>query len=220
MQKGLTVNHERSVRSADRDTFRVYASDEHTCAVALFCDTQGAARVTQPRSKEVLRRIRVADEEIFDERRCGKRFCLALLRSDTHQNVLAVVAHLIDEQNHNDRQSRIMHLQMWHVNELQYDVMAHKLVQPHRRATADEVTRFATHHLPLMLEQDVVARWMLFEEGHVVRIEQNDARLGTAPYFRLVVRQSTHPAKLAAMAAEKAAAAATAASSKKRKHRS
>ena len=86
-------------------------------------------------------------------------------------------------------------LQFFHIRQLQIDIVAHRMVMPHRVLKEDErVALFKLYNivtpeeqLPWIDSQDAPVKWIGAVPGDVLEILRHSDVAGTAPYYRYVV---------------------------------
>lgn len=174
-------------------------------AVALFCDytplqAGNICDCVQPTTAGVEAAMQAANAESIAL--CGsraqaarRRLRVLLLRADggtsgwRHRAEVGYLLHMIKH----DAVVRTS-AEVWHLDELQYNVLQHSRVPLHAAATPGEIATLKRVHganaleaLPLLLDSDPVARWLGFEAGVVVRISRVDSRFGNNFYYRRVV---------------------------------
>ena len=69
------------------------------------------------------------------------------------------------------------------IDELMFDPTQHTAVPLHRKATAQEISKYSADKLPLLDSCDIIARWIGFSLGTIVAIEREENEV----YFRVVV---------------------------------
>jgi len=177
-------------------------------AVALFCDqpTQGSGLAVAPTVRLVRAAIARACGDAGIECTSTKQatsinmdqdrdLAVLLLRSDTGANCRTVrgdVRQLLASVSHATG-GRVT-VELWHVRELQYNVLRLQDVPRHWLASPDEVpgSGALVEALPLMLVHDPVARAMALRVGDIVAIQRRDSRTGISMYYRRVVAAPEH----------------------------
>ena len=89
--------------------------------------------------------------------------------------------------------------QLFHLGQLQFDIVTHRKVPNHRILTAEERTAFLTQYhirdpftqMPLIDSQDMMARWIGAKPGNIVEIMRKSETAGGTPYYRLCVADVT-----------------------------
>jgi len=192
------------VNTDDRADFRLFACSETTQFVALFADFKtdevrrrrfGGTSV-QPTAIAIDTRARIADFET-QRYRLQRRLVVVLLRADTCSNSMtaptlgADARFYMDHIRFDAEMSEIIGLEMWHVDQLRIDVLAHVDVPRHRIPTAEERKKYNVKYLPLMLLDDPVARWLGFSIDDVIAIDLEDADMGRSVQLRRIVSTPT-----------------------------
>ena len=86
-------------------------------------------------------------------------------------------------------------VQLFHIRELQFDIMSHRMVVPHRILKEDErqkvfelyKTSKPEEQLPWIDSQDAMAKWYGAMPGDVLEITRHSDTGGASPYWRYCV---------------------------------
>lgn len=194
---GWAIDESRCQRTGSRQHFRLRArsSDGETQAIALFCDMPcaGSPLCTAPTVKLLAAALKLAATETgFDAAADGPVLDIILLRNDGAAHARKEVDRAVDKLWFEGKKLRA---ELWHVRDLQYNVLRHVEVPPHRLVPPGDfgtLPRGGPAALPLMLASDPVARALALRPGDVVRIDRTDSRLGPSIYYRRVVRYPDH----------------------------
>lgn len=194
-------------RTARRDHFRLWfrsPDNDKFRAVAMFCDfaVSGDSAPTvavEPSVKRVQETVKRACHEAGLDAEDGEAavtdFAVLLLRSDGKETLRQDIARVLRSVE-KEGTGRFW-AEMWHINNLQYNVLALDDVPRHVRLTEHEKralpVRGGVDVLPCMLTTDPVARAMGLREGDVVRIHRKDTRFGESLYWRKVVDRARNP---------------------------
>lgn len=206
---GWITDGTRSCRTSDRRRFRLWTVPDPATgflAVALFCDvpaTAGPAGASLPPCAPSLRQVRTAIKQATGDAGYGgdnggaaMHLAIVLLYSDPSARPSLDVDRLL--RSLASTGGGRFWVEMWHVRELQYNVLAHCDVPRHTRLTAEQAAvqlprTIRPDQLLLMLTKDPVARAMHLVAGDVVRIDRVDARFGASTAYRWVQETARHP---------------------------
>lgn len=90
-----------------------------------------------------------------------------------------------------DLQSQGGMLHLFYVRELMYNPMKHVLVPKHEKISPEEIAALLTEYkvrhaknLPIIVKDDVIARWLGLRPGDVVKITRHNDTSGTYIYYR------------------------------------
>jgi len=85
-------------------------------------------------------------------------------------------------------------LQFFQIKELQFNPMRHELVPPHRKLSPDEATEIMQTYLiksklqlPLILKNDVIAKWLGVKQGEIIEITRYENSSGKSYYYRCCI---------------------------------
>jgi len=85
-------------------------------------------------------------------------------------------------------------LQYFQLKELQFNPMKHELVPPHRKLTPEESTEVMNKYLiksklqlPLILKNDVIAKWLGVKQGEIIEITRYENSSGKSYYYRCCI---------------------------------
>ena len=86
-------------------------------------------------------------------------------------------------------------LQLFHEDQLRFDIMQHRKVPPHRILPAEEREAFLKKYaierpetqMPLLDSQDPVGKWIGAKPGDIVEIMRRSDSAGSTPYYRCCV---------------------------------
>jgi DNA-directed RNA polymerase subunit H (RpoH/RPB5) len=100
------------------------------------------------------------------------------------QNVLKVIKSFSKER-----------VQFFHIWQLQFDIMSHRLMMPHRILKEDERTKLFNQHkitnpmeqLPWIDSQDPPAKWIGAIPGDIIEVARHSDVVGTAFHWRICV---------------------------------
>jgi DNA-directed RNA polymerase subunit H (RpoH/RPB5) len=90
-------------------------------------------------------------------------------------------------------------IQIFHLGQLQFDILTHRKVPPHRILNAEERDAFmkkfhitnVSAELPKIDSQDAVARWIGAKPGDIIEILRKSDTAGTTPYYRECVADTS-----------------------------
>jgi DNA-directed RNA polymerase subunit H (RpoH/RPB5) len=91
------------------------------------------------------------------------------------------------------------HVQIFHVGQLQFDIMTHRKVPPHRILDAEEVRLFQERYhvtdpskeMQFIDSQDAAAKWIGAIPGDIVEIIRKSDSAGSTPYYRYCVADTS-----------------------------
>lgn len=197
---GWKTDMTRSRRVTDRRQFRLWTEPDKTTgflAVALFCDVpvgaaSGEAVPCTPTMKQVQTVIKQATGDAGYGETTGAtgplRLAVLLLHSDASARPSAMVERLL--RSLATAGGGQFWVEMWHVRDLQFNVLEHCDVPRHTRLSAADIAQLPRtlrpEQLPIMLTKDPVARAMHLVEGDVIRIDRDDSRFGRSVVYRWV----------------------------------
>ena len=191
---GLVVDRERSVVrcTPSRRQFRVYANSDRVRFVALFAD-YNASELRKPRADAQPVAVRPTDRSVdqvvmqahAESQQPGekRRLDVLLLHSEPpskkgQQSVGVDARFFIDHFRLNRKNASKINCDLWHLDQLFIDAVAHTDTPPHRLATRAERRHVDAALLPLLLIDDPMRRWHGFLIDDVVAVDLDDADTG------------------------------------------
>lgn len=114
-------------------------------------------------------------------------------RNDTGKQRYIVIVRQMPSKQTIDLMDKL-HMQLFLIKELQYNPLKHELVPPHSILTAPEKKAFLKEyrigqvkHLPYILRNDVIARWIGAVPDDIIKITRFSESAGEYQYYRLCI---------------------------------
>jgi len=85
-------------------------------------------------------------------------------------------------------------LQYFQINQLLFNPTKHKLVPKHRKLTTEEANAIMEKYMiknklqmPMILHNDVIAKWLGLKQGEIVEITRYNENSGKSFYYRCCI---------------------------------
>ena len=191
--RGWRVNVGRSCKTANRQTFRLWFEPDGNgnLALAMFITPPTQIPTLKNVNKAILTAVADAGYGTGADVKLNElHFSLLLLYDDAPLSIRRDVAALLDQLSAESNGNFVVEL--WHVKNLQYNVLRCADVPKHTRLDKDAISRLPCppSKLPYILISDPIVHALGARIGDVLHVLRVDSRFGEIPYWRLVVDDS------------------------------